>query len=139
MPAPVLHLRPNERKVFEGLSDSIQEEWKVDEETLESYERSEELEMRYRMASFDDPALQTLCEEVKRAKDARDIEKIAGTVDFSSLPHAQVAELFFILGTRVLSAMIRFTLERAESDEDLEGIAALTEIRHMLFEANTSS
>ena len=113
--------------------------WKVEPETLESHERSEELEMRYRMASFDDPTLRKLCDDVKKAKDAREIEKIAETLDFSSLPHAQVAELFFVLGTRVLSAMIRFVLSNADSDEDLEGIAALTEIRHMLFEANTSS
>jgi hypothetical protein len=135
--ASLLHLRREEQSLFDALPDALKDGWKVKEETLSSFERPEELDMRYRMASFDHPACQELVGKVKNMKDASDIEKIVSEFDISSLSQVEMAELFFTLGTRVLSAMIRYTLQRTESDEDLEGIAALTEVRHMLFEANS--
>ena len=68
-----------------------------------------------------------------------EFEKVASTFDISTLPHEQLAELFFVLGTRVISAMIQCLLSRVTTDEDLEGIAVLTNIRRMLKEANALS
>ena len=139
MPTTALQLRPEERKIFEGLSDGLRDGWQVTEEILSAFERAEELEMRYRMASFDHPACQALVDGVKKAKNAAEIEKVVSQFDIAALSQVQMAELFFTLGTRVLSAMVRYALQRAESDEDLEGVAALTEVRHMLFQVNSSS
>lgn len=72
------------------------------------------------------------------ADDEASIMKIAASMDFSSLSQEDSAELFFTLGTGVMSAIILGALDAAESDDDIEGIASLTEIRHMLLESNVS-
>jgi hypothetical protein len=138
MSQAVVHLRPEEREVFEGLSDELKDGWQVEEETLNANERPEELEMRYRMASLSDEACKKFCESAKEAKSTEEILKAAEQFDMSALPQHEAAELFFTLGTKVLSAMILYLLQNTNADEDMEGVAGLTEIRHMLFESNAS-
>ncbi len=131
-----LLLTAGERKIFDALSDSLKEGWTVRSEKIETFESPEELYMRYKIAHFTDLVCVTLAKRAEGISSMAEFEKIASTFDVSSLPHEQLAELFFVLGTRVISAMIQCLLSRATTDEDLEGIAVLTNIRRMLKEAN---
>ena len=133
-----LHLRKEEAKIFHGLPKDLQDGWKVGEEKGTSDERPEELMMRYQMVSFSDPKLQKLIGAARAAQTPEAFEKIASGFDFSALSHEEMAEVFFTLGTRLLGKIIQTHLQEVKNDEDLQGIAALSEIRHLLLEANAS-
>jgi len=133
-----LYLWSDEKKLFDALSDELKDGWKVEGETLKEDEREEELAMRRSMFRCGDAACQQLVKAATSAKSAEDFERIVSDFDFSSLSQEQSAEIFFTLGTGVLSSLIEGALQLTESDEDLEGTAGLTEIRHMLLEANAS-
>lgn len=135
----VLHLRKEEAKIFRGLPKDLQDGWKVAEEKGTSDERPEELMMRYQMASFDHPSIRAFIKSVQGAKSVGEIEKAAASFDLTSLPQEQAAELFFVLGTNLMGRMIQYLLPKAAHDKDLEGLAALTLIRHFLLEANASA
>ena len=138
MAAMTLYLRREEAKFFQSLSKDLQDGWQVEEEKGKANERPEELMMRYQMASFDHPSIKTFVESVRGAKSAGEIEKAAASFDLASLPQEQAAELFFVLGTNLIGKIIQYLLQKATRDEDLDGIAALTLIRHFLLEANAS-
>ncbi len=134
----VLLLTADEKKTFDALSAPLKEGWKTQNETITTYERPDELFMRYKIAHFNDPACKALATAARSATSAKDFEKIAGTFDITKVSQEQMAELFFVLGTRVISAMLASLLAKAKDDEDMEGIAGLTAIRRMLIESNAS-
>lgn len=138
MSKPVLHLRAEEKTLFDGLPDGLKDGWKVEEEKLENDERPEELDMRYRIARFDNPVVKDAVDSARKAKTPEEFEKTASSLDISEFPPDLVAEFFFTIGTKLTGAIISYFLSQAKSDEDIEGIAGLTEIRHMLLEANAS-
>ena len=119
----VLHLRPEEKKIFDGFSSDLQNGWKVQAEELEDTERFEELAMRQRMFRSGDEVCQKMLQAVTNAKSADDCKKVAAECDFASLSREQAAELFFTIGTGGLSSLIKGALELADTDEDLAGIA----------------
>lgn len=131
-----LYLWPGEKQAFDGLPEELKRGWNVEEETLDAFERPEELRMRYQIAKFDDPSLRKLVHAAREAKTPEEFEGIAAAFDFSALPRERVAEIFFTLGTKLMGKMILHALLNVGSDEDLEGIAALAHVRHLLLEAN---
>ncbi|MBT3834856.1 hypothetical protein HOF56_01260 [Candidatus Peribacteria bacterium] len=137
MSANTLKLRPNEKAIFDKLSDELKDGWQIEDEKLEAEETIEELKMRHDMFRGSETCKKIL-DAMSGVKDEEALKKAASEMDFSSLAQEDAAELFFTLGTTAISAIIFGALEAADSDDDLEGIASLTEIRHMLFESNSS-
>ena len=133
-----LYLQANEKELFNALSEKLREGWTTEEETLTSDERPEELTMRYQMARFEDNGLAEFAKGAATAKTPEEFQKAAAEFDFTTLSQEQIAELFFTLGTKIMSKMIEHLLSKVENDEDLEGLAGLTQIRHMLLETNAS-
>ena len=138
MSANTLKLRPNEKAIFDKLSDELKDGWQIEDEKLEAEETIEELKMRHDMFRGSETCTKIL-DAMSGVKDEEALKKAASEMDFSSLAQEDAAELFFTLGTAAISAIIFGALEDADSDDDLEGIASLTEIRHMLFESNSST
>ncbi len=132
-----LYLLPAEEKLLAALPGSITAGWTVEKETAVIIETADELKLRYRIANFTDPNVKALAESMKGAASSAEIEKILQTFDMQKLPQDQLAELFFTLGTKVTGWMITYVLSKAKDQEDMEGAAGLTLIRHMLIEANT--
>lgn len=130
-----LYLTTEEKTMYDALPEHLREGWNVTDET-EWYERAEELDLRYRMADLMDPACRELLEAAKDVRSSADFEKVAATFDVSSLSQEQTAELFFILGSKIVTYMIAYLLKSVENDEDIEGIGGLSAIRHLLFETN---
>jgi hypothetical protein len=130
-----LYLTPSEKMMYEALPESLREGWSVTDE-IEHYERAEELDLRYRMADFMDPACKELLEAAKGVTNREDFEKVASQFDISSLSQEQTAELFFILGSKIITYMMSYLFQSVENDEDIEGISGLSAIRHLLFETN---
>ena len=129
-----LYLTQEEKTLFDGLSADLKEGWEVEEETL-VFEDPDDLYMRYQIANFPDPVMQSLADSARGALSPEDIQKVAAGFDFTSLSQEQMAELFFVLGTRITTGMLVTVLKNVDSDEDIEGIAGLTMIRRMLMES----
>ena len=135
----ILFLTSAELNVFHKLPETLREGWVTSEQGSLEEETAEQLELRIKMAVFDDPALQSLTQKLKKALTTQSLEKAVSSIDLSALAPEQLAELFFVLGIRVLNSMITVLLNRSSTDEDMEGLAGLTRIRSMLSEANSSN
>lgn len=134
-----LFLTRQEQAIFARLSDKLREGWAVTPETIDNFETAEELHMRFRIAHFNDTACLKLAEAARKATTADEFEALTAMFDIRTLPKEELAELFFVLGLRVTSAMIAYLLYCAKTDTDLGGVAALTAIRHALKESNIPS
>ncbi|HLD63277.1 MAG TPA: hypothetical protein VI913_00075 [Candidatus Peribacteraceae bacterium] len=134
-----LLLLDNEREIFSHLSEGLKEGWQYEQEAFLAYETRDELQIRYRMTHFQDPAFAKLAQSAASIKSVDDVEKVAASFDITSVSQEDMAELFFVLGTRILSCIIAYALKHADSDDDVEGVMTLTHIRHSLFETNSSS
>lgn len=132
-----LTLTVAEKEIYDRLPAALRDGWKVKAIDTPPVEKPEELYMRYRIAHFTDSRCTAIADKVKKAKTAAEIALIAADFDIASLPQEQLAELFFVLGVRVLSGMIEYVLANTDHDEDLEGVASLSAIRIMLVEANS--
>jgi len=131
-----LSLTASERKTFASLPVAIREGWTVNDFSITHTESPEELYLRYRMARFEDPAYAALAASVHNAKSPDDFLRVAEKFQFHEGAIDQLSELFFVLGTNVLSGIVAYLLKNAKDDEDIEGIAALTTVRRFLHESN---
>lgn len=128
-----LILTADERKIFDTLPATLKEGWMVEEETGNAYETHEELSMRQRMASFEDfPQLQALAQQVTGNRPLAEIS-------LQEVPPEILPEFCFTIGARGLSALIALALRQAKDDEDIEGLAGFTSLRHEMLIANTSA
>jgi hypothetical protein len=134
-----LKLLAGEKKSFDVLTPGLKEGWTVESENKECYEQPEDLAMRYRITELDHPACLEILEKIRDAKDSKDIERIAVSIDVLALPSQELRKLFFVLGSRVLSGMIGYLLSNVAGDDDLAAIVGLTQIRHSLFLANSAA
>ncbi|HLC76358.1 MAG TPA: hypothetical protein VJB82_04570 [Candidatus Peribacterales bacterium] len=114
-----LYLRADEKKLFLNLSKDLQEGWKIAEETIDAYERPEELKMRSFM-------LRTKTKECKAAFE-----------QYSHLTKDLAAEALFTLGAEGISKLLLLFLSVVKTDEDIKGVAELSHIRHALLVSNT--
>jgi hypothetical protein len=128
----VLYLTADEKKVFDGLSETVREGWNVELEKNEAWETDEQLAVRANIADFSAwPALRDMVDDARFGKDIA-IENL------KSMPQEVLPELFFTIGARGMTMIIRTLLLKKPMDEDIESIAALSMLRHDLFEANSS-
>ena len=133
-----LFLRRGEKHAFDALPPSLHEGWNVEEETLESEERREEIVMRAKMFRCANHECQKIIAAIVHAKNPKEMEALVEQCDFAAFSPEQIAEIFFTLGTGALDLLVRSALRVADSDRDIEGIAGLTQIRHFLLETNAS-
>ena len=132
-----LFLTAEEQKVFEALPAKLREGWKVEGVALVS-ERPEELTVRQGMASFDQPELRAVCTRLAEAKEGASYEQAMHSLDADAFTREQLAEIFFVLGVDALSHFIAYVLAQMKTDEDMELVSALAQIRSMLSEVNAS-
>lgn len=137
MPPPILFLRREEQKIFASLPDALREAWTVTQEEEKGDDQPEELAMRRRMTHFDAfPACQNILDQAARGEDVMDC---LSSLAASQASEEILAELCFVLGTPVLSALLRSALSAAKKDTDLEGIASLSGIRHAMLALNLTA
>ena len=132
MPELVLHLRPDEKEKFDALSDELKDGWKVEEEKLMHDDTPKKRSMRILLLRIRDQKLQSFVEEAKKENDASKLASLVHDTDLSDVNDADIAELFFALGPEALSKIIMAMIGDIGSDEDIEGVAAITIIRNSL-------
>lgn len=127
-----LALTAEEKKLFEKLPASLREGWEIKEETLTSYESDEDLRMRASIAAFDEhPAVQKLLKDVQGGE-------AINRISLDAIPQNVFEELMFTMGARGMDRFIRALLSQCKKDEDLQGVAGLSALRHALLEGNRS-
>jgi hypothetical protein len=138
MSSPVLHLRPEERKIFNSFTDTLKDGWKVEEENRTYEDTAEHRQMRLSLLRVRDPKLLTFLTEAQKEKSPAALAELVHATDLAGVAESDLAELFFALGPATLSMIIEKLLREAKKDEDLADIAALTEIRHSLLSSMMS-
>ena len=127
-----LFLTAAERKAFDALPQKIREWWKVEGETVTFRDSDEGRLMRYGLARFHDPRLQSFIQQVLAQKSVSGAAALFQKTDLAGVMDEDIAELFFVLGPSGASVLVSCMLQAVKSDTDLEGVAALTVIRHSL-------
>lgn len=125
-----LHLTMQEQVLFDTLPDALREGWETEAETL-SYEDTPQRRMiRLSLLRLHDPKLLAFREQAKQAQSAEEIAVLMESIDLKDVDEGDLAELFFALGPVTLSLLIAALLRTVKTDTDIEGITALTVIRH---------
>lgn len=88
-----------------------------------------------------DPALQKAFDEVQNLKegDQEAFNKWAGSLDLSELNDEDMNEIFYALGPVSISNMIKQMLTAAKEADDVEYVAAISAIRHVMFTPKTNA
>ncbi|OGJ72007.1 hypothetical protein A2454_05430 [Candidatus Peribacteria bacterium RIFOXYC2_FULL_55_14] len=132
-----LYLRPSERELLEKLPSALAGACAVEDEELTSFESTSELVVRMRLVASDahpevrDFVLGVL-HDLQRGKEIN-------PKALARLPHESLPVVYFGMGALGLCALIEVLFPSVRSREDLEGLAGLTKVRHLLLEANASA
>ena len=129
-----LYLTPDEKKVFLGLPAALREGWKMVEETLDCYEDEAELRTRSDLFRVNDPRFQDLLKKLQATKGNVTLQDV--TDIGAKIPHEMMMSMFFTLGAGFFRDALTGVLPVVANDQDLEGAALLSELRHKLLEAN---
>ena len=130
-----LFLLREEQAAFEALSSDLREGWEVEMETA-TYEDSVEKQiMRLSILRLHDPTLKELRDKAQSAGSVEEVATLLQDFDLKDVDEDDLAELFFAMGPTILSQLIASLLASAKTDDDIEGITALTTIRHSVLHA----
>src|SRR3989344_8023312 len=127
-----LTLTKEEEKAFAELSEAVREGWDVQAETIRYEDAPAKQLMRLSLLRLHDPALLALGEKAGRAGCGDELVALIQGMDVSAVDDSDLAELFFALGPTVLSELIAVQIASAKTDADVEGVQALTVIRHSI-------
>lgn len=128
----LLHLTAAERKVFELLPETVREGWQVEAEELKYADTRQKQMMRLSLVRLHDPSLLALREKALQTESVDEVVALIGTMDLTLVDGDDLAELSFALGPTMMSNLIAALLGKVTSDEEMEGVTALTVIRHAI-------
>lgn len=126
-----LYLTADERKLFDGLSEALKDGWKVEKEMQNSYESEKVLSMRARMAARESADVSHFFKKWDEAKGAAN--------GLPKLSNEQMLEFFFTLGATGISVFIDALLREMKTDDDIQGVAHLSFLRHRLLAINAAT
>ncbi len=128
----ILYLTADESTAFLTLSETLREGWTVEPETGTAYEDADVLKVRAGMARFDSyPELKGLASQVAAGTPLT-------TTQIEKIPESVLPELYFTMGARGVGRLIAMLLRNIQTDEDIEGLAGFTHIRHDILQTNVS-
>lgn len=130
-----LYLTSMEQQLFAKLSAELREGWVIEGETVHYEDTPEKQMMRIGLVRLHDPVLLALKEKVLQAGTQEHMAALIHSIDLQKVNERDLASLFFAMGPEVLSYLIRSLLREAATDQDIEGITALTVIRHSILNA----
>lgn len=131
-----LYLRPCEQEILENLPQDLISSYLVEEEALTQYETPTELVVRMRLVASDThPEVREL---VLTILEVLQQGKPLDPSILSTVPHESLPVVYFGMGALGLSALIETVLPSVRQQSQLDGIAGLSKIRHLLLEANSS-
>lgn len=127
-----LYLTAEEQSAFLALPEALREGWTVESETGTAYEDADVLKVRAGMARFETaPEMRAYVQESLKTG------KIEPTT-IKEIPESALPELFFTIGARGVSVLMKVMLQSTKGDEDVAGLAGLSHIRHDILHTNAS-
>lgn len=130
-----LYLYTEEIEKFSTYSKELQEGWIVEEEKMTATDSAEERSMRMQLMHLRDPKIKQFLESAEQNPAAKDVATLVHNTDLKDIDDADLAELFFALGPKVITLILAFMLKNIKTDDDIEGIVSIALIRHKLLEA----
>lgn len=134
----VLCLTEDEIPLFDALPSTLKEGWSV-EVVDPCHEELRDWEVRVKNFLPEGPLFDEIRDLATTVDSEKEFEKRMKLLNFKNLDYDHLLKMYFVLGTRLLTAMIRHTLENAKDDEDVEGAMTLSIVRANLFTANGSA
>lgn len=127
-----LYLVREEILLFEKLPDALKNNWKPVIETIDAYETEAEITRRMKDSRFEMPGLEGF---IKGGG-----TKDGPQFDFSKVSEPAWAEYFYTIGASGTSALIQLSLQSPGlTDEQMDSIAAMSAIRHVILEENNAA
>jgi len=133
-----LYLTADEKKLFDALSEDLKEGWEVEEEKQVYKDTEDRYRMRLSFLRVSDPALLEFKEKAEKAKSKEEVAKLMEGIDLKGVSQSDLAELFFALGPKDVSILMRLQLSEVKNDKDVEVVSALSNIRHELLKSLTA-
>jgi hypothetical protein len=130
-----LHLTPGEQQLFDALPGDLREGWQTQAETLTYADTPAKREVRLGLMRLHDPLLLKVRDATQHSSTAMEMVDVLKNINLKDVDEDDIASLFFALGPNDMSHLIAHLLQNAKTDLDLEGITALTVIRHSILEA----
>ncbi len=136
-----IFLNTEEKEAFNSLSDDLKGDWEVQDEIIEYEESADKQRMRCKLMKLSDPALQKAFDEVQNLKegDQEAFNNWVSSLSLSELNDDDMNEIFYALGPVSISNMIKQMLAEAKEADDVEYVAAISAIRHVMFTPKTDA
>ena len=127
-----LYVTAAERKVFNLLPEAVKEGWQVEAEDLTYADTRQKQMMRLSLVRLHDPSLLALREKALKMESVDEVVALIGTMNLTLVDGDDLAELSFALGPTMMSNLIAALLGKVTNDAEMEGVTALTVIRHAI-------
>lgn len=130
-----LFLLPAEKQLFSSLSADMQKGWRVEKESYSFHDSSERQFLRFRMLRIHDPVILDYKKRLLEAKNTTELQEVVKTLDLTQIANHEFSKLLFALGPDALGLMISDVMQRAITKDDIELLAALSGLRHLMLES----
>jgi len=127
-----VYLTSAEQEVFNRLSEAVKDGWEVVQEELTYADTREKQIMRLSLVRLHDPSLLSLRNKALKMGSISEVVSLIQAMDLSLIDEDDLAELSFALGPIMMSHLITLLLVKVTSDTEMEGVTALTVIRHAI-------
>lgn len=129
-----LHLTDSEQALYQNLAADVRDGWEIATEDLPIQDSPEKRAVRMSLLRIRDPKL-VLIQELAAGGDSKAVIDAIQNHDLSEVNEEDLQQIFFALGPVVVTKLIESMIPEAKTDKDVEGITALTVIRHALLSA----
>jgi len=127
-----LYLLPSEAALLKAMPVDWKGTAVVQSESIARYETDAEIALRLQIAICTSVSLAPVFQKIKDAATDNDRMRSLVAINFASLSNSDLAEIFFLLGTRAVNQLIVHALLECRNEEDLSVVSTLTIIRHAL-------
>ncbi len=125
-----LYLTSSEQALYDNLSVDMKDGWEVETEELTYDDTYEQQIIRLSLVRLHDPSLIALRDKAAQSSSLEEVAGLIRTVDLKMVEEDDLAELCFAIGPSALSHLISLLLTQVQTDKDIEGVTALSVIRH---------
>ena len=125
-----LYLTSSEQALYDNLSVDVKDGWEVETEELTYDDTYEQQIIRLSLVRLHDPSLIALRDKAAQTHSLEEVAALMRNVDLKMVEEDDLAELCFAIGPSALSQLISLLLAQAQTDKDIEGVTALSVIRH---------
>lgn len=127
-----IRLTQAEQRLFQTLPENVRSAWTVSPEEIEYQESHAKQRVRCKFMKLSS-ALQKSVEQIGALASQESFEKWAASIDVRQITDNDLREIFYALGPVSIGRMLEQMIPHVVSADELEAVAAIAAIRHILF------